>query len=129
MRYSQQRELIKKIVRGTNCHPSADWIFNQTKKIIPNISLGTVYRNLKRLEQEGEINAIYYENIVRYDWNVESHDHLKCTECGDLIDVRFSHDEFKSIVKRKYKFDANNVEVMIIGTCKKHAKYRINNGK
>ena len=122
MRYSYQREAIKKAVKGTNSHPTADWIYNQTKKIIPNISLGTVYRNLKQLSKDGEINTIYDGNIARYDWNIESHDHLKCIQCGDLVDVHLAHDEFKSIVKTKFKFDVDDVEMTIIGTCSKHAK-------
>ena len=122
MRYSYQREAIKKVVKGTNSHPTADWIYNQTKKIIPKISLGTVYRNLKQLSKDGEINTIYDGNIARYDWNIESHDHLKCTQCGDLVDVHLAHDEFKSIVKTKFKFDVDDVEMTVIGTCSKHAK-------
>ena len=98
MRYSHQREGIKKIVQSTNCHPTADWIFNQTKIIIPNISLGTVYRNLKRLEEEGEINTIYDGNIARYDWNKDPHDHLKCKVCGDLIDVQLFDDNIRETV-------------------------------
>ena len=116
MRYSHQREVIKKVVQNTNSHPTADWIFNQTKKIIPNISLGTIYRNLKRLEEEGEMNTIYDGNIARYDWNTESHDHLKCKECGDLVDVHLVHEEFTSKVKRKFKFDVDNVEMTVIST-------------
>ena len=122
MRYSYQRETIKKVVKGTNSHPTADWIYNQTKKIIPKISLGTVYRNLKQLSKDGEINTIYDGNIARYDWNIESHDHLKCTQCGDLVDVHLAHDEFKSIVKTKFKFDVDDVEMTVIGTCSKHTK-------
>ena len=122
MRYSYQREAIKKVVKGTNSHPTADWIYNQTKKIISKISLGTVYRNLKQLSKDGEINTIYDGNIARYDWNIESHDHLKCTQCGDLVDVHLAHDEFKSIVKTKFKFDVDDVEVTVIGTCSKHTK-------
>ena len=121
MRYSHQREVIKKVVQNTNSHPTADWVFNQTKKIIPNISLGTIYRNLKRLEEEGEMNTIYDGNIARYDWNIESHDHLKCTACGDLIDVHLANKEFKSIVKTKFKFDVDDVKMTVIGTCSKHA--------
>ena len=122
MRYSYQREAIKKVVKGTNSHPTADWIYNQTKKIISKISLGTVYRNLKQLSKDGEINTIYDGNIARYDWNIESHDHLKCTQCGDLVDVHLAHDEFKSIVKTKFKFDVDDVEMTVIGTCSKHTK-------
>ena len=122
MRYSYQREAIKKIEKGTNSHPPAEWIYNQTKKIIPKISLGTVYRNLKQLSKDGEINTIYDGNIARYDWNIESHYHLKCTQCGDLVDVHLAHDEFKSIVKTKFKFDVDDVEMTVIGTCSKHTK-------
>ena len=122
MRYSYQREAIKKVVKATNSHPTADWVYNQTKKIIPKISLGTVYRNLKQLTKDGEINTIYDGNIALYDWNIESHDHLKCTQCGDLVDVHLAHDEFKSIVKTKFKFDVDDVEMTVIGTCSKHTK-------
>ena len=55
MRYSIQKETIKKIVLNTHTHPTADWIYNESKKFIPRISLGTVYRNLKHLESEGII--------------------------------------------------------------------------
>ena len=122
MRYSYQREAIKKVVKGTSSHPTADWVYNQTKKIIPKISLGTVYRNLKQLSKDGKINTIYDGNIARYDWNIESHDHLKCTQCGDLVDVHLAHDQFKSIVKTKFKFDVDDVEMTVIGTCSKHTK-------
>ena len=121
MRYSYQREAIKKIIQETNCHPTADWIYKQTKKIIPNISLGTVYRNLKHLEEEGEVKTLFDGNIARYDWNTESHEHLKCKECGDIVDVHLVPREFTSKVKRKFKFDVDDVEMTVIGTCSKHA--------
>jgi len=120
MRYSQQREAIRDIVCGTRLHPTADWVYNKAKKIIPNISLGTVYRNLKRLEEEGEINTIYDGNIVRYDWNKDPHDHLKCKVCGDLIDVQLFDDNIRETVLKKYKFEVDDVEMTIIGTCHKH---------
>ena len=56
MRFSQQRETIKNVVRGTNSHPTAEWVYTQTKKVIPNISLGTVYRNLKTLQESIDRN-------------------------------------------------------------------------
>tara|TARA_Y100000590_G_scaffold187758_1_gene214016 strand:- start:216 stop:587 length:372 start_codon:yes stop_codon:yes gene_type:complete len=122
VRYSYQRETIKIILKGTNSHPTANWIYSQTKKIIPKISLGTVYRNLKQLDKDGKINTIYDGYIARYDWNIESHDHLKCTQCGDLVDIHLAHEKFKSIVQTKYKFDVDDIEMTIIGTCSKHVK-------
>ena len=53
MRYSRQRELIKEVVFSTNAHPSADLVYDKVKKTFPNISLGTIYRNLKQLSKIG----------------------------------------------------------------------------
>ena len=120
MRYSHQRETIREIISSTNTHPTADWIFHQAKHKISNISLGTVYRNLRQLAEDGAIRTFYDGSVARYDWNTESHDHLKCKECGDLVDVHLVHEKFTSKVKRKFKFDVDNVEMTVIGTCSKH---------
>ena len=50
MRYSRQREVIMNVIHSTSTHPTADWVYKKTQQFIPNISLGTVYRNLKQLE-------------------------------------------------------------------------------
>ena len=76
MRYSHQREIIKEVVYSTNSHPNVEWIYQETKKVIPKISLGTVYRNLKVLERAGQINVFYDGPIARYDWNLNNHHHL-----------------------------------------------------
>jgi|TARA_B100001964_G_C14100925_1_gene539298 Fe2+ or Zn2+ uptake regulation protein len=120
MRFSKQRELIKNIVQGTNSHPTADWIYKKAKKKLSNISLGTVYRNLSQLNQDGIINILYDNNIARYDWNTVSHDHLKCQQCGDITDVHMRTEELQKKVWKQYKFKADNIEINIIGTCKKH---------
>ena len=122
MRYSHQREAIQEIVYGTNAHPTADWIFQKAKAKIPNISMGTVYRNLKQLEDAKLIKSIYDGNIARYDWNKEPHDHLKCKVCGDLIDVQLFDDAIRTRIKNQYKSEADDVVMTIIGTCHKHAK-------
>ena len=120
MRFSLQMETIKGIVYSTNSHPTADWVFGQAKKKLPNISLGTVYRNLKRLSKKGNVRTIQDGTIMRYDWNREPHDHLKCKICGDLIDVRLLDEDIKKTVMKKYNFEADDVEMTIIGTCNKH---------
>ncbi|MEA1880849.1 MAG: transcriptional repressor [Candidatus Marinimicrobia bacterium] len=120
MRFSHQREVIRDIVNGTNGHPIADWVFKEAKKSIPNISLGTIYRNLKQLEEAGDLRTIYDGTIARYDWNTKPHDHLKCKECGDLIDVHLLDEGIRSDVKKKFKFAVDDVEMTIIGTCHKH---------
>jgi|TARA_B110000914_G_C15466920_1_gene448718 Fur family ferric uptake transcriptional regulator/Fur family peroxide stress response transcriptional regulator len=121
MRFSYQRQKIREIVHKTNTHPTADWVYLEAKKSIHNISLGTVYRNLKQLEESGDIKTIYDENIARYDWNTEPHNHLKCKNCGDLIDIVLSDKSIYPKIKKDFKFDVDLVEMTIIGTCYKHA--------
>ena len=120
MRYSRQRDTIRKIIYSTNSHPTADQVFIKAKKIIPNISLGTVYRNLKQLEKAGILQTIYDGNIIRYDWKTEPHNHLKCKICGDLIDVDMPDLIIQPDFEKKYKFEVDDVEMTIIGTCNKH---------
>ena len=98
MRYSKQREVVYHIVVNTNSHPTADWIYQKSKKKIPNISLGTVYRNLKSLQESGQIKALYTGNAVRYDGNISNHNHLECTECNELVDVIIPHENISKIV-------------------------------
>ena len=120
MRFSLQMETIKDIVYSTNSHPTADWVFGQAKKKLPNISLGTVYRNLKRLSNSGNVRRIHDGTVMRYDWNREPHDHLKCKVCGDLIDVCLLDEDIRKIVREKYNFEVDDVEMTLIGTCNKH---------
>ena len=124
VRYSRQRETIAQIVNSTNSHPTAEWVFNKTKEKIPNISLGTVYRNLKVLADLGKINIFSDGNVTRYDWNTSVHDHLKCKECDNLIDVQLVNDNFISKIKKKFDFNADSVEITVIGTCNKHLEPR-----
>ena len=122
MRYSLQREIIKKIVCSTKSHPTAEWIYSEAKKKIHNISLGTVYRNLKRLEEIGSINLIHDDNIIKYDGNTKEHHHLKCTECGKLIDVDIESNFNSSKIVKDYAFEPEDVKFFILGKCKKHKK-------
>lgn len=120
MRYSYQREIIKQVVFSADTHPTAEWVYNSAKRLVPNLSLGTVYRNLKFLEKAGDINVITDGLIARYDCNTEPHNHLKCKVCRDLIDVQLFDQELVSKVKRRYNFIAHDVEMTIVGTCSKH---------
>ena len=121
MRYSRQREIIRAIVFSTNSHPTADWVYEKAKQSIPNISLGTVYRNLKQLTDQCTIRTIYDGSVARYDWNKDSHDHLKCIECGEMIDIQTKNrNTLKSAVKDRHDFDITDVEITFIGKCYKH---------
>ena len=88
MRYSRQRELITDIIKGRCDHPTADMIYNSAREIEPNISLGTVYRNLKLLADEGVIITLETEDKkIHYDGDLSRHSHFICYRCGKIVDL------------------------------------------
>jgi len=88
MRKTKQKEAILGVLRGTNSHPTADWVYNEVKKEIPNISLGTVYRNLRLLCQKGEILELNLcGSLSRFDARRDAHYHFRCEKCGQVFDI------------------------------------------
>jgi len=86
-RNTQQRKIILDILRSTNIHPTADWIYEKAREYIPNISLGTVYRNLKILKSEGLILELNDGKQSRFDGRVDQHFHFKCMDCNGIYDI------------------------------------------
>ncbi len=88
MRKTKQKEAILEVLRGTNSHPTADWIYSEVKKEMPNISLGTVYRNLRLLCESGEISELdLCGTLARFDARQDNHYHFRCERCGLVFDV------------------------------------------
>ncbi|WP_408955032.1 Fur family transcriptional regulator [Natroniella sp. ANB-PHB2] len=87
-RMTKQRKKILEVLRSTTSHPTADWIYEQVKKDISNISLGTIYRNLNVLREMGELMELNYgSSYSRFDGNPENHYHFSCLDCGKVMDV------------------------------------------
>ena len=87
-RNTRQKETILNILRGTTSHPTADWMYDEVRKVIPNISKGTVYRNLKILEQTGQISELNLSGTVsRFEGRQDNHYHFRCENCGRVFDV------------------------------------------
>ena len=87
MKYSSQRERILSVVRECSDHPTADVVYARLRPEMPNLSLGTVYRNLNRLSEIGEIRKIPLpEGGNRFDWHLKPHYHLICSQCGEVTD-------------------------------------------
>ena len=87
-RETKQREAVLRILRNTRAHPNADLIYEEVRKEIPNISKGTVYRNLKVLQESGQIAELNLNGTVsRYEVKQESHYHFRCEQCGRVFDI------------------------------------------
>ena len=88
LKYSRQRESIKEFLMTRKDHPTADVVYENMKKIYPNISLGTVYRNLSLLSEIGEIQKLSTGiGPDRFDGNPKPHYHFICKECGSVLDL------------------------------------------
>jgi Fe2+ or Zn2+ uptake regulation protein len=86
-RVTDQRRLILEAVRETESHPTAEWIFRKVRRRLPRISLGTVYRNLKLLAEDGLVRELDSRGFGRYDGNTARHDHFTCQVCGRIVDL------------------------------------------
>lgn len=87
-KHSKQREMIKSFLMGRKDHPTADMIYMNVRQQYPNISLGTVYRNLSLLAELGEIRRLRVgDGVDHFDADVSPHYHFICTECGAVSDV------------------------------------------
>jgi Fe2+ or Zn2+ uptake regulation protein len=87
-RTSRQRELVYGIVIGSNTHPSAEDVYRTARQSMPNISLGTIYRNLRQLSAEGRIREVHFGSAPdRFDGMLHMHEHFICTSCGNISDI------------------------------------------
>lgn len=88
IKFSRQREAIMDYLRHTKDHPTADMVYTHVQMLYPNVSLGTVYRNLNLLVEEGEILRLPYGNDCdRFDANVMPHYHFVCNCCKQVLDL------------------------------------------
>ncbi len=125
MNYSFQREKILETVLNSCDHPNADTIYNRVRKIIPNISKGTVYRNLNFLSDNGYILKIRMSNGDRFDKTNYPHCHIKCIICNKVEDYNYINVDDLKIFDNKYKI--MSVTVNLEGICENCLKERGNN--
>lgn len=87
VKFSKQRESIKRNLMQRMDHPTADMVYEEVRREFPNISLGTVYRNLALLAELGEIKKLSLgDGSNRFDGNMHPHDHFICRSCSRIID-------------------------------------------
>ncbi|MDO4283552.1 MAG: transcriptional repressor [Clostridia bacterium] len=92
MKYSRQREQILEFVKSVRTHPTAETVYQEVRKKNPKISLGTVYRNLVFLSEQGDINRIKIaDGKDRFDYDTSHHYHAICTKCGKITDAKIDY--------------------------------------
>ena len=123
IKHSKQRDSILNYLCGREDHPTADMIYTSLRQEYPNISLGTVYRNLSLLVELGEIRKITAEGADRYDARITPHSHFTCRKCGSVLDVMVPMGDPVAAVNAAWNggdVEAYNIEFYgICSLCKK----------
>jgi len=99
MKYSRQRAAILSYLQSRKDHPTAEAVYSSVKDEFPNISLGTVYRNLNQLAAAGMIakHSFGTLGIDRFDYNISPHYHFICNCCNAVLDLPLENDAFPTI--------------------------------
>lgn len=88
LKHSKQRDMIKDFLMSRKDHPTADVVYMNVRQQYPNISLGTVYRNLTLLADIGEIQRLRLgDGVDHFDADTSQHYHFVCSDCGSVIDL------------------------------------------
>jgi Fur family peroxide stress response transcriptional regulator len=119
---SKKRDEILTMIRSTASHPSARWVYEHLKPILPALSLGTVYRNINLFREEGELVSLgVVQGEERFDGRVEPHPHFVCSRCGAVIDIPVPSDETLRELEQVGRGEGLQVEALrtvFYGLCK-----------
>ncbi|MEG1964806.1 MAG: transcriptional repressor [Oscillospiraceae bacterium] len=120
LRFSAQRELIFNTILNDKDHPTADAIYNKLKPTNPQLSLATVYRNLRQLEGKGDVIRISTQcGCDHYDARTDKHYHLYCKVCDKMFDIDYTIDtQIIEKAQEQSQHLVENYELYFIGKCK-----------
>lgn len=120
MKYSHQREMILQTVRDEKTHLTAQEVYELVRKRLPNISLGTVYRNLNALAEFGLIRKIEMpQSSDQFDFTLTPHSHLYCINCNKVYDINTtSIEEMKHIIEEENGYTITSCNIVLEGLCK-----------
>ena len=117
MRYSKQRELVMQTVERLCDHPTAEEIYDKAAQECPNLSLGTVYRNLNCLVDVGSIRRVEVPGHAdHFDHPLPPHCHLYCRCCGEVTDVAVDQAALEQIFS-EVPARIESFSVTLIGVC------------
>ena len=119
LRYSHQRERIYEYLASSPEHPSAEMVYNDLRPEIPGLSLGTVYRNLKLLEELGKVRRVTsFQGTERYDACCGDHAHFLCEKCGLLHDLGGANSQaIREAITLEEGFTLSKLDLTVTGRC------------
>ena len=119
LKYSRQREAIKEFMMTRKDHPTADVVYMNVRKEFPNISLGTVYRNLTLLSDMGELLRLRVgDGVDHFDATITPHYHFICKDCGAVTDLELPiMHSIDTVADKSFNGRINGHVTYFYGTC------------
>jgi Fur family transcriptional regulator, ferric uptake regulator len=119
LRQTDARRIILEEIMNLDSHPTADEVYEIVRKRLPKVSLGTIYRNLDILSGKGLIQKLEVGGSQRrFDGNTGNHYHLRCTECGQVIDLTTKPlKEIEKTISQLADWDILGHRLELIGIC------------
>lgn len=118
--FSRKRMAILNLLRETNVHPTAEWVYEQLRPKYPDLSLGTVYRNLKLFCEKGRAASVgVIDGHERFDGVLKPHAHFVCDRCGTIRDIpkEFFGPEELSQLSQRTGHRLESASVLFHGVC------------
>ena len=119
-KHFRKRDAILQYLQSVTDHPSAEKVFTQLKAQIPDLSMGTVYRNLNLFKQQGlAVSVATIKGVERFDGNTGPHVHFICQECDAVIDLMDMEipDSLKSVAEHSSGGQVAECQLCFTGIC------------
>lgn len=117
-RHSKKRDAILACIRSSKTHPSAEWIYTQLKAEHPDLSLGTVYRNLALFRESGEVVSVAtVHGVERLDAYTHPHAHFICDGCDAVMDVDLPLEDLRTVLQKQYGCEVRRSSMIFHGLC------------
>lgn len=119
VRITPQRHAVLEYLLTSMTHPTADEIYKALEGNFPNMSVATVYNNLRVLRKVGLVHELTYgDNSSRFDCNMSDHYHIKCNVCGKIVDFDYPIlDEVESLAEQVTGFKVSHHRMELYGIC------------
>lgn len=119
IRITPQRYAILEYLIENHTHPTADEIYRALEDHFPNMSVTTVYNNLRLFTEIGFVQEMSYGDASsRFDFSSKKHYHVICQKCGKIVDFHYPGLEDVEMAASKLTgFEINEHRLELYGLC------------
>ncbi len=119
VRITPQRHAVLEYLIKSMKHPTADEIYKALEGKFPNMSVATVYNNLRVFREIGLVRELSYGDASsRFDFKTSDHYHIICNSCGKIVDFHYPKlDEVESLAEQVTGFNVSHHRLEVYGEC------------